>query len=137
MLGILLTVGLFALPPARAQDVPSGRELPPGVKPPVGTTPRPSREVRDQFRKHVGARVDPAAVMDLRAGRPRLLRLNEAPFRIQVGDGRVLRYAVLGKSARDLSLQGRRVGTTVLNLWFGDRDDPSKQTVLSYLVRVY
>ena len=34
------------------------------------------------------------------------------------------------------SLQGRQVGTTVLTLWFADAADPSKQKVLSYLVRV-
>src|SRR5262249_49638880 len=37
---------------------------------------------------------------------------------------------------REMSLQGTAVGSTVLNMWFGDPNEPAKQTILSYLVHV-
>src|SRR5262249_46048101 len=37
---------------------------------------------------------------------------------------------------RQMTILGRRVGTTVLNLWFTDPDDVNKEKILSYLVRV-
>src|SRR5262249_42047298 len=100
-----------------------------GVRPSVGTTPRPSREERGQLRKYAGPLTDPMRTLDLRARRPRLWQLKEAPFRIQVGDEMILGYTFLGNTGREFSLQGRMPGTTVLNLWFGDRLDGTRQTV--------
>jgi hypothetical protein len=110
--------------------------LRPGMKGPVGTTPVPSREALDKFKRFVGPVIDPELTLDLIARRPRLLRLKATPLRIQVGDGRVLSCALLGTPPAELSLQGVSAGTTVLNLWFGDPEDRAKQTILSFLVRV-
>ena len=67
---------------------------------------------------------------------PRLLTFKEGPFRIQIADETVLGYSILKNDPRELSLEGRREGSTVLKLWVGDRHDPAKQTVLSYRVNV-
>lgn len=102
---------------------------------PVGTTPVPTREVQERFARFVGPVRDPEATLDLRRGQPRLLLLKEAPFRIQVGDGRLLGHTFL--SPRELSLQAHGAGQTVLNLWFGDPHDPARQVFLSYRVRAW
>src|SRR5262249_23156175 len=63
------------------------------LKPSLGKTPRPSREERDQLRKYTGRRADPTTTLELRARRPRLWPLKQAPFRIQVGDESILAYS--------------------------------------------
>jgi pilus assembly protein CpaC len=128
-------------PPPRASDPfieahPRLRGLPAGVKPPVGTTPIPSKEEKLAEDKWVQGFVDPSYTIELVENRPRLMYLKDVPFRIQVGDETVLTYTIIGQTPRELSLLGRRSGVTVLNLWFGDREDLSKQTVLSYQVNV-
>ncbi len=70
-------------------------------------------------------------------GQPRLLTFKEGPFRIQIADETVLGYSILKNDPRELSLEGRREGSTVLKLWVGDRHDTAKQTVLSYRVNVF
>jgi len=128
-------------PPPRLSDPfgeahPRLRGLGINVQPPVGTTPIPTKEDKQQEAKYVDRLVDPKFVIELVEGRPRLMYLKEVAFRIQVGDENIMTYNIIGQTPRELSLLGRRVGTTVMNLWFGDRDDLSKQTVLSYQVNI-
>jgi pilus assembly protein CpaC len=128
-------------PPPRQSDPfseahPRLSRLGAGVTPPVGTTPIPSKEEEQQRLKYVDRFIDPAYTIELVENQPRLLYLKEVPFRIQVGDETVMTYTIIGQTPRELSLLGRRTGVTVLNLWFGDREDLSKQTVLSYKVNV-
>src|SRR5262249_676335 len=78
--------------------------------------------------------IDPENNLDLIVGRPRLMNLKESPFRVQIADEFFMTYNLI--TARELSLQGVHVGSTVLNLWFGDPAEPAKQTILSYLVHV-
>jgi pilus assembly protein CpaC len=101
----------------------------------TGTEPRPSAKELEQFNKYVQQFVDPKNTLDLFVGRSRLLILKEAPRRVQVGDEKVAKYAVV--SPTELIIQGLEGGTTVLNLWFTDPKDKDKQTILSYLVRVF
>ncbi len=127
--------------PRRAGDLFGGTHprlegLPAGVKAPVGTTPVPTKEVRDKFNKYIGYFIDPEDSLELVAGRPRLMYLKEAPFRIQIADERIMSWTAIGTRPNELSLLGLTPGTTVMNLWFGDREDLNKQTVLSFLVRV-
>jgi pilus assembly protein CpaC len=110
--------------------------LPAGVLPPLGTTPVPGPEVQQKFDRFVGGFRDPENTIELIVGRPRIWFLKAVPVRIQVGDDKVLSYTSIGKEPRELSLIGQAVGTTVLNLWFGDADDPATQTILSFLVQV-
>jgi pilus assembly protein CpaC len=128
-------------PPPRAIDPlselhPRLRALGAGVKPPVGTTPIPNKEEEQVLHKWTGDFVDPAYTIELIQNRPRLWYLKEVPFRIQVADENILTYNIVGQTPREISLLGRQVGVTVLNLWFGDRQDIAKQTVLSFQVNV-
>lgn len=79
-------------------------------------------------------RIDPERTLDVTTGRPSVLRFRTSPFRDQVGDPEIV--DVLSLTENELSITGKEVGSTVLNLWFEDPDSPSGQTVLSYLVRV-
>ncbi len=111
--------------------------LPANVKPPVGTTPIPTPSQLKKFNDLAGTKFfDPENTIEMIQSRPRIWVLNQSPFRIQVGDPAIMDYADIGGDGRQLSLVGRKVGATVLNLWFGDRNDPDKQTILSYLIQV-
>ena len=99
-----------------------------------GTTPQPTQEVRERFNKWVQNVADPENTLDLVVGKPRILQLAQAPQKVQIPDERVAAYDVL--SEKELSVTGVSVGTTVLNLWFDDKDAPSGRTLLSYYVRV-
>ncbi|MCS7168101.1 MAG: pilus assembly protein N-terminal domain-containing protein [Gemmatales bacterium] len=106
-----------------------------GVRSPLGATPRPTPEQLREAAQYIDPNiVDPAFTLDVIVGRPRLLLLKQTPTRIQIADDRIANYNLL--SERELSLLGLQVGTTVLNLWFPDVQDKTKQKVLSYLVNV-
>jgi pilus assembly protein CpaC len=101
----------------------------------LGRTPIPTKQDREKINKFVEKFVDPQSSIDLILNRPRLWRLKEPPIRIQIPDENILSYAPVG-APTEISLIGKVVGTTVMNIWFGDRNDPAKQTVLSFLVHV-
>lgn len=101
----------------------------------VGTTPVASAEAKAKQSKHVAKLIDPELTLDLVAGQTRVMALKSAPFRVQAGDERYMALSVI--NTKELILQGKDVGTTVLNIWFGDKDDPARQETLTYLVRVY
>jgi pilus assembly protein CpaC len=101
---------------------------------PVGTTPLPNKEAYDKAQKYLGTPIDPQLVMELVVGRQRLVPLKQRPFRIQIGNPGLLQVEFITEKL--LTFQGNAVGTTVLNLWFGDKDDEAKQSILSYLVNI-
>ncbi len=106
-----------------------------GVRSPVGSTPRPTAEQIREAAQYVDPNiVDPAFTLEVVVGRPRLLILKQTPTRVQIADDRIANYNLL--SERELSLLGLQVGTTVLNLWFPDLQDKTKQKIISYLVNV-
>ncbi len=100
-----------------------------------GSSPVPTREDLDRFNKYVRGFVDPGLSFDLIQNRSRILHLKEAPFRIQISDDRVVNYVTLNSPA-ELSIQGLTIGSTVVNMWFGDRGDLANQTILSFQVNV-
>ncbi len=101
----------------------------------VGATPTATPESRIKQVKHVAKLLDPELTLDLVAGQTRVMVLKTVPIRVQSGDEKIMTMSIA--NTKELLLQGKDVGTTVLNLWFGDKDDPAKQETLSYLVRVY
>jgi pilus assembly protein CpaC len=101
----------------------------------VGATPTATAESRIKQVKHVAKLLDPELTLDLVAGQTRVMVLKTVPVRVQSGDEKIMTMSIA--NTKELLLQGKDVGTTVLNLWFGDKDDPAKQETLSYLVRVY
>jgi pilus assembly protein CpaC len=77
--------------------------------------------------------VDPDNTLDLIQGRPRLLVLKQVPTRIQIADETIATYTLISNT--EVSVVGNEVGTTILNMWFGEPGD-LQTTILSYLVRV-
>lgn len=75
------------------------------------------------------------ADLTLVEGRPIILRLRQAPFRMQIADPSIADYQLI--SEQEISLRGVKVGTTVLNLWFSDPAQAGEQQILSYLIRVF
>ena len=100
----------------------------------IGGTPHPTPQVLQQFHQYVERRVDPQNTLDLQQARPTLIILKQAPIRIQIADENVATYTLIADT--QLWVTGNAVGTTILNLWFADRQGgPPK--ILSYLVRVF
>ncbi|MBI1915259.1 MAG: pilus assembly protein N-terminal domain-containing protein [Planctomycetes bacterium] len=123
-------------PPPRILPFGPGRvRLPrlPGQPGPLGTTPIPSKETLEEYGRFVESFVDPRNTIDLVVDRTRLMLLKEPVTRTQVADERIAELSTL--NPKQLILQGRRVGTTVLTLWFRDPKDNTEK-ILSYLVRV-
>ncbi|VTT99716.1 type ii and iii secretion system protein : Type II and III secretion system protein OS=Pirellula staleyi (strain ATCC 27377 / DSM 6068 / ICPB 4128) GN=Psta_1186 PE=4 SV=1: T2SS-T3SS_pil_N: Secretin [Gemmataceae bacterium] len=104
-------------------------------QPAVGATPKTTQATREKMAKYVAKLIDPETTLDLVVGQSRVLVFKDAPFRIQTGNEQVLSFNPA--TPRELLLQGKAVGATVLTLWFGDRNDPAKQETLSYLVRIF
>jgi hypothetical protein len=107
--------------------------LPAGMRP-VGTTPVPTARAYAKYRKYLDKPLEPELTLEVRRGRPRLLPLKSRPFRIQVGNTRILGYSLV--EDRLLALEGRRAGITLLNLWFGDPKNPVKQSVVRLQINV-
>lgn len=124
-LGLILS--LVTVAPVFAVDPPpKGR--------PLGSTPKPTPQQLAKFNQFVTAVVDPVNTLDMVVGRPRLIQFKQVPTQIQVADPTVLSANFLRPT--DLSVMGRRTGTTVMNLWFPDPARKGQELVLSYLVRV-
>ncbi|MCE9567572.1 MAG: pilus assembly protein N-terminal domain-containing protein [Planctomycetes bacterium] len=102
---------------------------------PVGNAPKANAATREKMAKYISKLIDPETTLDLVVGQTRVLVFKDTPFRIQTGNEQVLAFNPA--TPRELLLQGKAVGATVLTLWFGDRNDATKQETLSYLVRVF
>ncbi len=104
---------------------------------PQGLTASPvlTPETREKLKKYVEKLIDPETTLDIVSGQTRVLVFKGQPFRVQAGDDSVLAVNVI--TQKELLLQGKAVGATVLNVWFGDPADPTKQETLTYLVRVF
>ncbi len=107
----------------------------PEAQSPLGTTPKPSPETLRKFGHYVERVIDPENTFDVILGRPRVIVLKQNPVRYQLEEEQIARVVPLFEN-RQLSVTGLKVGTTILNLWFGDPNVPERQTVLSYLLRV-
>jgi pilus assembly protein CpaC len=100
---------------------------------PRATQPTPATQ--EKIAKYVARMLDPETTLDLVTHQTRVLMLKGTPIRIQSGDEGILAINVV--TPREILLQGKGVGATVLNIWFGDKNDPAKQETLTYLVRVF
>jgi pilus assembly protein CpaC len=128
------------IPPIPALPEAFGRDqvrLPtlPEAGTPLGRTPVPSAETLRKFGRYIDRVIDPENTFDAIVGRPRVLVLKQVPVRFQLEEEQIARIIPFFEN-KQLSITGLRVGTTILNLWFGDPNDPAGQTVLSFLVRV-
>ena len=100
-----------------------------------GTVPQPSAADLAKYRGLICGCPYPTFTFELIANHTRLLELKEAPFRIQINDTTIADSVVLGPPTEVL-VQGTKVGSTTMKMWFGDRNDPSNQTVLDFAVNV-
>lgn len=107
--------------------------LPGELKPPV-SVPQPSPKVQQDFGRFIERAIDPENTLEMIEGRTRVLVLKDVPKRVQIEDEKIATYLLV--SERELSVSAKKPGSTVLNLWFAEPGDPTKQRVLSYLVRV-
>lgn len=132
-----------AAPPA-ALPMPSALPSPParprlsrlGTPALLGGTPVPTPEELAEYKQFVDRVVDPRNTLDLIEGRARLIVLKAVPTRTQIADDGVAALRQLEPQGTQLTVIGRRTGTTVLNLWFTDPAAKEREKVLSYLVRV-
>jgi pilus assembly protein CpaC len=100
----------------------------------IGKMPHPTKETLEKYHEYVKELVDPAVTLDLTSGRTRLMVLKEAPKRVQIADDGIACFTLL--TPKELSLLGKNVGVTVLNLWFADPKESTHEHVLSYYIRV-
>ncbi len=105
-----------------------------GNPPSLGITPVPTEKDLADAREFVKDVVDPKYTLDLIEGRARLINLKEVPTQVQLGDPTVASYNQI--QPKQLTVVGRRPGTTVLNLFFADPKVKGEEKVLSYLLRV-
>jgi pilus assembly protein CpaC len=95
--------------------------------------PRPS-VITSEAGKYIKQAAGPDNVLEVIVGRIQIFDLIGTPKRVQVGDESVANYVLM--STTELSLQGLRIGSTVLNIWFQDLADPNKSKLVSFHVRV-
>ncbi|ADB15864.1 type II and III secretion system protein [Pirellula staleyi DSM 6068] len=122
--------GAQPLPPPAAgpQRLELLPPLPPGMANPV-----PTAEVSQRFDRFIQRKIDPENTLEVILGRPRILVFNETPKRIYLPDESIAAFQVIDD--RQISIVGRSVGSTALNLWVID-PETGKEIVLSYLVKV-
>jgi pilus assembly protein CpaC len=99
-----------------------------------GSTPRPSKEVQEEFGKFIDRQVDPTNTLKVVVGRQTLLVLKQPAKKTQLPDEKTATAELL--TPKELAVTGKEPGSTVLNLWFTDPDDATKEKILSYLVLV-
>ena len=100
--------------------------------------PPPSDAARKRESRFVEAEIDPELPLSLVVGRPKILRLTDTLRRIFVPDEETIRAEIIDReSGRELAVTGLTPRTTTLMLWFDDKADPSGQSIIRYLVRVY
>src|SRR5262249_37287704 len=105
----------------------AGKNAPEQCDPNLPPTACPSPKDDEQRNKSLGQIIDPKNPLTMYLGRTRLLLLKETPKRIQIGDETIVDYTLI--TPKQISLLAKKLGDTVLNIWFND------DKVISYLVR--
>ncbi len=124
--------GIDQLPGPKIMEAPPARRFP-LLGGPFGR-PQPTQKDLEELNRFVGDVVDPKVTLDLALGRGRLIILKENPKRVQVVDENIAQYNLV--SPKEITIIGKKIGTTNLNIWFADPKEPGKERIISYLVRV-
>jgi pilus assembly protein CpaC len=106
--------------------------LPPGLG-----TPKPTADDERKFKQFVQSEAAPETTFQVVVGRAKVLVFRQAPRRVYIPREDVAEYQVI--TPQQLAVVGKKIGSTVMNLWFPSADhadDPSKDVLLSYLVMV-
>src|SRR5262249_291432 len=97
-----------------------------------------SAETIKNYSQFIERTVEPENILDLYVGIPKLVVFKAAPKRIQVAEeDKAASIAVTVISPLELSLVGKKAGNSLMNLWFTDPADATKERILSYLIRVH
>jgi pilus assembly protein CpaC len=115
------------VPAPNGAIIPEMPALPPGL--PLIPQPFFTTEAAQYMTQVPG----PDNILEVIVGHIQIFNLKIAPSRLQVGDETVANYVLLGTT--ELSLQGLRVGTTVLNVWFPE-EGKKQSKLVSFKVRV-
>ncbi len=106
--------------------------LPPGLG-----VPEPSPEIKQKYGQFVEREIAPENTIQVVVGRAKIIVLREKPRHIYAPDENVASFQIV--TGLEYAIVGKRQGTTVLNLWFPDPNDPNnpqKDRTLSYMVVV-
>ena len=106
--------------------------LPPGLG-----TPEPTPEIKSEYGQFVQREIAPENTIQVVVGRAKIIVLREKPRRIYIPDETVAGFQVV--TDQQFTIVGKKIGQTVLNLWFPDPrnpNDPNSDRILSYLVVV-
>ena len=106
--------------------------LPPGLG-----TPEPTPEIKREYGQFVEREIAPENTIQVVVGRAKVIVLREKPRRIYIPDENVAGFQIV--TDQQFAVVGKKVGRTVLNLWFPDPRDPNDQNkdrTLSYMVVV-
>ena len=106
--------------------------LPPGLG-----TPEPTPEIQRQYGQFVEREIAPENTIQVVIGRAKVIVLREKPRRIYIPDENVAGFQVV--TDQEFAVVGKKMGRTVLDLWFPDPRDPNdqrKDRTLSYMVVV-
>ena len=120
-------------PQSNTTSKPSRLPLLPGV-PQELVDPPLRAEVQKEYSRFVQRTIDPELSLELLVGRPRILEFKEIPTRIYLAQDSIASYDII--SDKTIAVVGVAPGRTVLTIWVNDPDNPGKQQVLSYLLRV-
>ena len=132
------------LPPVKGVELPPPAGIPGfgpgkdrlsrmGEKGALGSTPKPTPEDLKEFGQFIDGVIDPRNTLDVIEGQTRLILLKQTPTQTQIADDTIATFNLLGQ--KQITLLGKKVGTTVLTLWFLTRWTRRRKN-LSYLVRV-
>ncbi|HUG90895.1 MAG TPA: pilus assembly protein N-terminal domain-containing protein [Planctomycetaceae bacterium] len=119
-----------ALPPERSR-LPLLPGLPPELRP-----PQPTPEIREQYGRFIEQEIVPENTLELVVGQPRILRFRETPVRIYLPDEEIISFEAIPPTGREIAVVGREAGSTALYIWVRDPDDPQRERILGYFVRV-
>jgi pilus assembly protein CpaC len=125
------------LPAGASPFDPSQFRLPTLGLPPGLGTPEATPEIKREYGQFVEREIAPENTIQVVVGRAKVIVLREKPRRIYIPDETVAGFQIV--TDRQFAIVGKKVGRTVLNLWFPDpRDpnDPNKDQTLSYMVVV-
>ncbi len=116
---------------------PSQFRLPTLGLPPGLGTPEPTPEIQREYGQFVEREIRPENTIQIVAGQAKVIVLREKPRRIYIPDETVAGFQIV--TDQQFAVVGKKIGRTVLNLWFPDPrypNDPNRDRTLSYLVVV-
>ncbi len=100
-------------------------------------TPEPTPEIQREYGQFVEREIRPENTIQVVAGQAKVIVLREKPRRIYIPDETVAGFQIV--TDQQFAVVGKKIGRTVLNLWFPDprySNDPNRDRTLSYLVVV-